>query len=134
MSSCCKVAKRSAGASVAPLPLVGGRLKSLSASAHTTSRWRRAATLASGFGTCDTSKGAAFTLLGCIELAPAEGSCERRCDGAVVVSGCEQCLCINGAETECRQLDAQSCKDGEDDSDSASSLVLASVAAAGASR
>ena len=84
-----------------------------------------------GCNTCTCqAEGAACTERACIALAPPEGSCELRCDGALVVSGCQECLCIGGAKTECRQIDAKTCQDDQDDGDSASTIALASVAVA----
>jgi predicted Rdx family selenoprotein len=69
----------------------------------------------------DEKVAASCSELACITLAPAEGSCERRCDGALVKSRCEECLCRNGRKTEC--VPVKDCKD-DDDSTGASSMAL----------
>jgi hypothetical protein len=76
-----------------------------------------------GCNTCSCETGtAACTELGCIALAPAEGSCQRRCDGAIVKSDCLECVCKNGQKTDCLAV-----KDCNDDTDSASALAWASL-------
>jgi hypothetical protein len=76
-----------------------------------------------GCNTCSCETGAAAcTELACIALAPAEGSCQRRCDGAIVKSDCLECVCKNGQKTDCLTV-----KDCNDDTNGASSLAWASL-------
>jgi hypothetical protein len=78
-----------------------------------------------GCNTCgctETGAPAVCTELACIALAPAEGSCQRRCDGAIVKSDCLECVCKNGQKTDCLTV-----KDCNDDTNGASSLAWASL-------